>query len=92
MELLLILLIFISSVIFVAQPLFQPVTLDASKTKAELAALESEKLSLYHQIKQVEMEHDLSLLSEEDYQSARQRLKLEASQVIGRINIMKVNR
>ena len=92
MELLLIFLIFISSVIFVAQPLFQPVAFDASKTKAELAALESEKLSLYHQIKQVEMENDLSLLSEEDYQSARQRLKLEASQVIGKMNILKAKR
>ena len=77
MELLLIFLIFITSVIFVAQPLFKRVALDASKTKAELAALESEKLSLYHQIKQIEMEHDLSLLSLEDFRSARQRLKLE---------------
>lgn len=92
MELLLIFLIFISSVIFVAQPLFQTAALDASKTEAELAALELEKLSLYYQIKQVEMENDLSLLSEEDYQSARQRLKLEASQVIGKMNILKAKR
>ena len=89
MEVLLIFLVFIGGVIFVARPLFQPSGVGISKTDAEIAGLESEKLSLYHQIKQVDMEYDLNLLSEEDYLASRRRLKLEASQVIGKINALK---
>ncbi|NQU27536.1 MAG: hypothetical protein HQ528_04540 [Candidatus Marinimicrobia bacterium] len=89
MEILLIFILFAGSIILVAQPLFKPVSKATKTIVIELKNLEDQKLALYHQIKQIELESELGLLTEEDYSSTRFRLKTEASGLIGQINELK---
>lgn len=89
MEILLIFILFAGSIILVAKPLFRPIIKDTKATAAELKNLEEQKQALYHQIKQIELESELGLLTEEDYSSTRNRLKIEASGLIGQINELK---
>ncbi len=85
MEAVLIFLLFAGVVVSVAAPLFRG-TRGSENTSQVLAALEAEKLTLYRQIKQTDNEFELGLLSEEDYTSLRNRLKLEAARVIDKID------
>ncbi len=91
MEMILIFVMFVFSVVVVAQPLLRPRSNYAITIQAELKALNSQKIAIYHLIKQVDMEHELGFLNEEDYLASRNRLKLEASQLIAIIKEKKAN-
>lgn len=79
-------LIFTVLAVFVIQPLFfkeNPVIVD---TENNLAALKQRKKILYRQIKELEMDHHLGNIQDEDYRRARDDLKNEVSDILTLLN------
>ncbi len=85
MEALLIFLVFGAVVIYIAKPLFSSGQTESEMANLAFEALEAEKLSIYQQIKQADNEFELGLLIEEDYNSLRTSLKMEAARVLQKI-------
>lgn len=91
MEMLLIFLVFGASVVYAAQPLFEPTMTGDIDCQTEISHLEEAKLAVYRQIKQIDIEYELDLLSEEDFLSTRLRLKKEASALIDKLQTARKN-
>lgn len=95
MEYILITLIVISITIFICYPFFTKKNEDnlfeedkkdyAEKTKSDLQLMEENKLELYSAIKEIEFDHGLGKLSDEDFKELRQSYIYEAAKVVRKI-------
>ena len=81
-----IVLTFMLVLAFAVQPLFVPKGEAIASDKVKLETLEIRKLSLYEQIKELELEFDMGNVSSDDYQRNRIELKREVSVVLEQIN------
>jgi len=81
-----IVLTFVLVLVFAVQPLFVPKGAAIASDKVKLETLEIRKLSLYEQIKELELEFDMGNVSSDDYQRNRIELKREVSVVLEQIN------
>jgi hypothetical protein len=77
----LVLIFFILPIIFILHPLFLPY-FEAPDDVADIPSLRRKKLLLYRQINELEMEFDIGNINEEDFQSGRNELKQEVSEII----------
>lgn len=87
MSFVIIALVFILSVAYVVQPLFGEVALSLADT-GELESLELKKRVLLEQIKELEIDFELGNIAESDFSSAREELKVEASETIARLKAL----
>ena len=81
-----IVLTFMLVLAFAVQPLFVPKGAAIASDKVKLETLEIQKLSLYEQIKELELEFDMGNVSSDDYQRNRIELKREVSMVLEQLN------
>ena len=81
-----IVLTFVLVLVFAVQPLFVPKGAAIASDKVKLETLEIQKLSLYEQIKELELEFDMGNVSSDDYQRNRIELKREVSMVLEQLN------
>ena len=81
-----IVLTFVLVLAFAVQPLFVSKSTAIALDKVKLETLQIEKLSLYEQIKELELEFDMGNVSSDDYQRNRIELKREVSAVLEQIN------
>ena len=81
-----IVLTFVLVLVFAVQPLFVPKGAAIASDKVKLETLEIRKLSLYEQIKELELEFDMGNVSSDDYQRNRIELKREVSMVLEQLN------
>ena len=89
MTIVIVLIIAVLSLAFVAQPLFNPRRyvyyfdeILGGKTQKQLTYLLSKKALVYDNIKDLEQEHDMGKLSDDDFNRLRNALLLEAEQVV----------
>jgi len=81
-----IVLTFVLVLAFAVQPLFVSKGTAIASDKVKLETLEIQKLSLYEQIKELELEFDMGNVSSDDYQRNRIELKREVSMVLEQLN------
>ena len=81
-----IVLTFVLVLAFAVQPLFVSKSAAIASDKVKLEILEIRKLSLYEQIKELELEFDMGNVSSDDYQRNRIELKREVSMVLEQLN------
>ncbi len=89
MEYVILFAVFVAGVYYAARPLFDKSVSLSSDVITEIDALNMQKLDIYSQIKQFDMEFELDLLSESDYNSSRDKLKLEAAAIIDKIKALR---
>ena len=81
-----IVLTFVLVLAFAVQPLFVSKGTARASDKVKLETLEIRKLSLYEQIKELELEFDMGNVSSDDYHRNRIELKREVSMVLEQLN------
>lgn len=77
-----VLLMFGVVVLFVIQPLFLKEKMLIKEDTSGVSSLEQRKKILYRQIKELEMDHQIGNLNEEDFIQSRNELKAEVSTLI----------
>ncbi|HJL73841.1 MAG TPA: c-type cytochrome biogenesis protein CcmI [Candidatus Marinimicrobia bacterium] len=79
-------LLFTVLAVFVIQPLFLRQNPEIVDTESNNAALKQRKKILYRQIKELEMDHQLGNIQDDDYRQARDDLKNEVSTILTVLN------
>ena len=83
-------IIFIATIFYTIQPLFVEINLDLNEKKITLKVAKKRQLkSLLKQIREIEFERDMGIISKEDFIRTNNELRLEASKIINEIDKFK---
>ena len=83
-------IIFIATIFYTIQPLFMEINLDLNEKKITLKVAKKRQLkSLLKQIREIEFERDMGIISKEDFIRTNNELRLEASKIINEIDKFK---
>lgn len=83
-------IIFIASIFYTIQPLFMEINFDLNEKKITLKVAKKRQLkSLLKQIREIEFERDMGIISKEDFIRTNNELRLEASKIINEIDKFK---
>ncbi len=98
MEYILIITIIVGITAFICYPFFAKVDVEnlfeedkssyVEQKKSDLEILEEQKLELYSAIKEIEFDHGLGKLSEEDFKELRQKYVYEAAKMVSKIEAL----
>ena len=83
-------IIFIATIFYTIQPLFVQINFDLNEKKITLKVAKKRQLkSLLKQIREIEFERDMGIISKEDFIRTNNELRLEASKIINEIDKFK---
>ncbi len=83
-------IIFIATIFYTIQPLFVEINFDLNEKKITLKVAKKRQLkSLLKQIREIEFERDMGIISKEDFIRTNNELRLEASKIINEIDKFK---
>ena len=83
-------IIFIATIFYTIQPLFMEINFDLNEKKISLKVAKKRQLkSLLKQIREIEFERDMGIISKEDFIRTNNELRLEASKIINEIDKFK---
>ena len=83
-------IIFIATIFYTIQPLFMEINFDLNEKKTILKVSKKRQLkSLLKQIREIEFERDMGIISKEDFTRTNNELRLEASKIINEIDKIK---
>ncbi|MED5475992.1 MAG: hypothetical protein VX770_08190 [Candidatus Neomarinimicrobiota bacterium] len=83
-------IIFIATIFYTIQPLFMEINFDLNEKKITLKVAKKRQLkSLLKQIREIEFERDMGIISKEDFIRTNNELRLEASKIINEIDKFK---
>tara|TARA_B100000941_G_scaffold287739_1_gene263432 strand:- start:4475 stop:4750 length:276 start_codon:yes stop_codon:yes gene_type:complete len=83
-------IIFIATIFYTIQPLFMEINFDLNEKKTILKVSKKRQLkSLLKQIREIEFERDMGIISKEDFIRTNNELRLEASKIINEIDKIK---
>ena len=83
-------IIFIATIFYTIQPLFMEINFDLNEKKITLKVAKKRQLkSLLKQIREIEFERDMGIISKEDFNRTNNELRLEASKIINEIDKFK---
>ena len=80
-------IIFLATIFYTIQPLFMEINFDLNEKKITLKVAKKRQLkSLLKQIREIEFERDMGIISKEDFIRTNNELRLEASKIINEID------
>ena len=83
-------IIFIATIFYTIQPVFMEINFDLNEKKITLKVAKKRQLkSLLKQIREIEFERDMGIISKEDFIRTNNELRLEASKIINEIDKFK---
>ena len=83
-------IIFIATIFYTIQPLFMEINFALNEKKITLKVAKKRQLkSLLKQIREIEFERDMGIISKEDFIRTNNELRLEASKIINEIDKFK---
>ena len=83
-------IIFIATIFYTIRPLFMEINFDLNEKKTILKVSKKRQLkSLLKQIREIEFERDMGIISKEDFIRTNNELRLEASKIINEIDKIK---